>query len=138
MARTNADVVVELIGGEDGPALDLVEDALKSGKHVVTANKALLARHGARLPRWRKRRALALKFEAAVAGGIPIVKALRESLIAYGVVAVRGILNGTCNYILTQMESSGRPFAERPQGCAAAWLCRNRPDARCRRRRHRA
>ena len=112
LARSNADVVVELIGGEDGPALDLVEAALKSGKHVVTANKALLARHGAALAALAEEKDLALKFEAAVAGGIPIVKALRESLIAYGVVAVRGILNGTCNYILTQMESSGRPFAE--------------------------
>jgi homoserine dehydrogenase len=109
-ARTDADVIVELIGGEDGPALSLVAESLKAGKHVVTANKAMMARHGARLAALAEEKNLALKFEAAVAGGIPIVKALRESLIAYGVVAVRGILNGTCNYILTQMESTGRPF----------------------------
>ncbi|MGA7674235.1 MAG: homoserine dehydrogenase [Rhizomicrobium sp.] len=112
VAKTDADVVVELIGGEDGPALELVEAALKAGKHVVTANKAMMARHGARLAALAEEKNLALKFEAAVAGGIPIVKALRESLIVYGVVAVRGILNGTCNYILTQMETTGRPFGD--------------------------
>jgi homoserine dehydrogenase len=112
LAQTKADVVVELIGGEDGIARATVEAALQAGKHVVTANKALLARHGARLALQAEAKNLALKFEAAIAGGIPIVKALRESLIAHGVVAVRGILNGTCNYILTNMEATGRPFAE--------------------------
>ena len=110
LATSDADVVVELIGGEDGVALDLVRTALRSGKHVVTANKALLSYHGAELALEAERRGVALKFEAAVAGGIPIVKALRESLIANGVGAVRGILNGTCNFILTQMESTGRTF----------------------------
>ena len=108
----DADVVVELIGGESGPALKLVEDALSRGKHVVTANKALLAHHGARLATLAESKGVALKFEAAAAGGIPIVKALRESLLAYGIDAVRGILNGTCNYILTQMEATGAPFAD--------------------------
>jgi len=111
-AKIEADVIVELIGGENGPALSLVEDAFKAGKHVVTANKAMMARHGARLAALAEEKKLALKFEAAVAGGIPIVKALRESLIAHGIVAVHGILNGTCNYILTQMESTGRPFGD--------------------------
>ena len=112
LAKSDADVVVELIGGEDGIALAVVEGALKAKKHVVTGNKALLARHGARLAALAEANGVALKWEAAVAGGIPIVKALRESLIAYGVDAVRGILNGTCNYILTQMESTGRTFAD--------------------------
>jgi homoserine dehydrogenase len=112
LAKTKADVVVELIGGEDGVARATVEAALRAGKHVVSANKALLARHGAELAVLAEDKSVALKFEAAIAGGIPIVKALRESLIAHGVVAVRGILNGTCNYILTNMESTGRPFAE--------------------------
>lgn len=112
LAASDADVVVELIGGEDGVALALVEASLKAKKHVVTANKALLAKHGARLAALAEAQGVALKFEAAVAGGIPIVKALRESLIAYGVEAVRGILNGTCNYILTQMEATGRAFAD--------------------------
>ena len=112
LARCDADVVVELIGGEEGPARALVEAALRSGKHVVTANKALIAHHGASLAEMAEESGVALKFEAAAAGGIPIVKALRESLIAYGIDAVRGILNGTCNYILTQMEATGRSFAD--------------------------
>lgn len=107
-----ADVVIELIGGEEGPARALVGGALEAGKHVVTANKALLAYHGAELAGLAEAHDVALKFEAAAAGGIPIVKALRESLIAYGIDAVRGILNGTCNYILTQMEATGRAFED--------------------------
>jgi homoserine dehydrogenase len=112
LAASDADVIVELIGGEEGAARTLAERALRAGKHVVTANKALLAYHGAELAALAEEKGVALRFEGAAAGGIPIVKALRESLIAYDVVAVRGILNGTCNYILTQMEATGRPFAE--------------------------
>ncbi|MEI9886814.1 MAG: homoserine dehydrogenase [Rhizomicrobium sp.] len=112
LAKFEADVVVELIGGEDGIALAVVEGALNAKKHVVTGNKALLAKHGARLAILAEANGVGLKFEAAVAGGIPIVRALRESLVAYGIDAVRGILNGTCNYILTQMEATGRTFAE--------------------------
>jgi homoserine dehydrogenase len=110
--RPDLDVVVELIGGESGIARALVESALKAKKHVVTANKALLAHHGAHLAALAEQSGLALKFEAAICGGIPIVKALREGLIAYEISAVRGILNGTCNYILTQMEATGRAFAD--------------------------
>jgi homoserine dehydrogenase len=109
--REDVDVVVELIGGEEGVARALVERALRGRKHVVTANKALLARHGGSLAAIADRNAVALKFEAAICGGIPIVKSLREGLIAYDISAVRGILNGTCNFILTQMESTARPFA---------------------------
>ena len=112
LAKSDADVVVELIGGESGVAYDLVRKALAAKKHVVTANKALLARHGAELAALAEENGVALKFEAAAAGGIPIVKALRESLIAYGIESVRGILNGTCNYILTQMEATGLAFAD--------------------------
>jgi len=112
LARGDADVVVELMGGEEGAARQLVEAALRAGKHVVTANKALLAHHGAQLAPLAEDGNVALKFEAAVAGGIPVVKALRESLIANPISAVRGILNGTCNFILTQMEATGRGFAE--------------------------
>ena len=111
LASSDADVVVELIGGEEGIARKLVETALANGKHVVTANKALLAKHGKELAELAERKNLQLKFEAAVAGGIPIVKTLRESLVAYDVTAVKGILNGTCNYILTEMEASGADFA---------------------------
>ena len=112
LVKSDADVIVELIGGENGAAHALVEAALNSGKHVVTANKALLAHRGAALAALAEDHNVALKFEAAAAGGIPIVKALRESLIAHGINAVRGILNGTCNFILTQMEATGRPFAD--------------------------
>ena len=110
LVKSDADVIVELIGGEEGIAYDLVKSALIAKKHVVTANKALLAYHGAELAALAEENNVALKFEAAAAGGIPIVKALRESLIAYGIDSVRGILNGTCNYILTQMEATGQSF----------------------------
>lgn len=104
------DVFVELIGGEEGVAKDAVETALRSGKHVVTANKALLAKHGTELARLAQSRSLALNFEAAVAGGVPIVKTLRESLAGNQVSRIFGILNGTCNYILTRMGNEGQPF----------------------------
>jgi len=112
LASGDADVVVELIGGDEGIARQLVETALANGKNVVTANKALLAKHGLALAKLAEDKGVTLKFEAAAAGGIPIVKVLREDLIAHGVDAVKGILNGTCNYILTEMEASGRAFAE--------------------------
>ncbi|HJT41937.1 MAG TPA: homoserine dehydrogenase, partial [Rhizomicrobium sp.] len=112
LAKGDADLVVELIGGEEGIARQLVETALGNKKHVVTANKALLAKHGLALAQLAEKNGVTLKFEAAAAGGIPIVKALREGLIAHGVTAVKGILNGTCNYILSEMESSGRAFAD--------------------------
>jgi homoserine dehydrogenase len=112
LVKSDADVIVELIGGEEGVAYDLVKAALTAKKHVVTANKALLAYHGAELAALAEENNVALKFEAAAAGGIPIVKALRESLIAYGIDSVRGILNGTCNYILTQMEATGQSFGD--------------------------
>ena len=110
LAKGDADVVVELIGGDEGIARQLVETALNNKKHVVTANKALLAKHGLALAQLAEKNGVTLKFEAAAAGGIPIVKALREGLIAQPIDAVKGILNGTCNYILTEMESSGRSF----------------------------
>jgi homoserine dehydrogenase len=106
------DVFVELIGGEGNPAKGAVETALSSGKHVVTANKALLAYHGASLARLADEKGVGLFFEAAVAGGIPIVKAMRESLAGNGVKRVTGILNGTCNFILTKMTTEGRDFAD--------------------------
>jgi homoserine dehydrogenase len=101
------DAVVELIGGSDGPALQLVRASLQNGRPVVTANKALLAVHGATLPRTAP-----LAFEAAVAGGIPVIKALREGLAANRITRVAGILNGTCNYILTAMREQKRDFAD--------------------------
>jgi homoserine dehydrogenase len=106
------DVFVELMGGEGGVAKDSVEAALRAGKHVVTANKALLAHHGTNLATLAEKNGVALNFEAAVAGGIPVVKAVRESLQGNDITRVYGILNGTCNYILTQMEKEGSSFAE--------------------------
>jgi homoserine dehydrogenase len=106
------DVFVELIGGEGNPAKEAVEAALKAGKSVVTANKALLARHGVALAALAEKNHLALNFEAAVGGAIPIVKTLREGLAGSSFARIYGILNGTCNYILTQMERERLPFAE--------------------------
>jgi len=106
----NVDVVVELIGGEDGVAKELVETALANGKHVVTANKALIAHHGTELARSAEAANVAIAFEAAVAGGVPIVKALREGLVGNKVSRVFGILNGTCNYILSEMRQTGKNF----------------------------
>lgn len=111
-AAPDVDVVAELIGGADGVALELCRQAIANGKHVVTANKALLARHGTRLAAAAEERGVSLAFEAAVAGGVPIIKALREGLAGNRVGRVYGILNGTCNYILTAMREKGREFEE--------------------------
>jgi homoserine dehydrogenase len=106
------DVFVELIGGSDGPAKAAVEAALALGKPVVTANKALIAEHGAELAALAEASGAALLFEAAVMGGVPAVKMMREAMVGDDVVSIAGILNGTCNYILTEMEASGRSFAD--------------------------
>jgi homoserine dehydrogenase len=111
-ASPDNDLFVELIGGSDGPAKVAVETALKLGKPVVTANKALIAEHGAELAAIAEAHDAPLLFEAAVMGGTPAVKMLREAMVGDEVEQVAGILNGTCNYILTEMEASGRPFAE--------------------------
>ena len=105
------DVFVEVIGGESDPAKRAVEAALAAGKSVVTANKALLARHGVALAALAEQHHVALNFEAAVAGGIPIVKTLREGLVGNSLTRIYGILNGTCNYILTRMEQDNLSFA---------------------------
>ncbi len=111
-ADADVDAVVELIGGEDGVAKAVCDRAIAAGRHVVTANKALLARHGAALARASEAAGVALCFEAAVAGGVPIVKALREGLAGNRLSRVYGILNGTCNYILTSMRETGRDFGD--------------------------
>ena len=113
LARSpDIDCLVELIGGEGGVALEATRAALAAGKHVVTANKAMLAHHGVELAEAAEGRGVALKLEAAVAGGIPIVKALREGLAGNEVDRVYGILNGTCNYILSRMEAEKLSFAD--------------------------
>ncbi|BDW80773.1 homoserine dehydrogenase [Erythrobacter sp. Dej080120_24] len=111
-ARDDVDVVVELVGGSDGPALALSRAALAAGKGLVTANKAMIAHHGMALAEQAEAKGAPLKFEAAVAGGIPVVKGLREGTSANALTKVYGILNGTCNYILSEMEATGADFAE--------------------------
>ena len=108
--EADIDVLVELIGGDEGPARAAVEAALQRGLHVVTANKALLARHGVALARLAEEKGVLLNFEAAVAGGIPVIKAMRESLTGNRVNRLYGIMNGTCNDILTTMEREGLTF----------------------------
>ncbi|MFD0858728.1 homoserine dehydrogenase [Roseovarius aquimarinus] len=110
--RDDVDVFVELVGGDEGPAKDAVEAAIAAGKDVVTANKALLAHHGHALALAAEEAGRVIRFEAAVAGGIPVVKALTEGLAGNDMTRVMGVMNGTCNYILTRMQSAGLPYAE--------------------------
>ncbi len=111
-ARSDVDVVVELVGGADGPALTAARNAIAAGKALVTANKAMIAHHGMELAEAAERAGVALKFEAAVGGGIPVIKGLREGTAANALERVYGILNGTCNFILSTMEDTGRDFAD--------------------------
>ena len=108
--RDDIDVFVELIGGDAGPAKAATEAAIAAGKHVVTANKAMLALHGQELAIAAEDADVNLRFEAAVAGGIPIIKALTESLAGNKIQRIMGVMNGTCNYILTRMETVGLPY----------------------------
>ena len=111
-ARSDVDAVVEMVGGADGPALTLAKTAIREGKALVTANKAMIAHHGLTLAQAAQDAGVPLKFEAAVAGGIPVIKGLREGAAANAIARVQGILNGTCNFILSEMEDSGRDFAD--------------------------
>jgi len=108
----DVDLVLELIGGSEGIAKDLVERSLAAGKPVITANKALMAHHGSELARQAEAAGVALAYEAAVAGGVPVIKVLREGLAANRIARVYGILNGTSNFILTTMRETGREFDE--------------------------
>jgi homoserine dehydrogenase len=108
--RDDVDVLVEVMGGHDGPALAATEAAIAAGKDVVTANKALLAHHGQALALAAEAQGVLIRFEAAVAGGIPVIKALTEGLAGNRIKRVMGVMNGTCNYILTRMQSAGLPY----------------------------
>ncbi|MGV6847597.1 MAG: homoserine dehydrogenase [Marinibacterium sp.] len=110
--RPDIDIFVELMGGSDGPARRSVEAAIDAGKHVVTANKALLALHGQALAERAEAAGCDLRYEAAVAGGIPVIKALAEGLAGNEITRVMGVMNGTCNYILTRMENAGLGYDE--------------------------
>ena len=111
-SRDDVDVIIEMIGGSEGVAVELTRAALKNGKHVITANKAMIAHHGAELASLAEDHNCSLLFESAVAGGIPAVKTLREGLGGNDMSRIAGILNGTCNYILTTMEQTGEDFAD--------------------------
>jgi homoserine dehydrogenase len=111
-SRDDVDAVVELVGGADGPALTLAQGTIAAGKALVTANKAMIAHHGLALAAAAEAARVCLKFEAAVAGGIPVIKGLREGAAANAITSVQGILNGTCNFILSTMEDTGRDFAD--------------------------
>ena len=106
------DAVVELVGGSDGPALTLARKTLAAGHHFVTANKAMIAHHGLELAQAAENAGVALRYEAAVAGGIPVIKGLGEGAAANRIERIYGILNGTCNYILSKMEETGADFAD--------------------------
>ncbi len=108
--RKDVDVFIEVMGGSDGPAKDATEAAIAAGKDVVSANKALLAHHGQALAEAAEAKGHVIRFEAAVAGGIPVIKALTEGLAGNEIRRVMGVMNGTCNYILTRMESAGLPY----------------------------
>ena len=108
--RADVDVFVEVMGGHDGPARAATEAAIAAGKDVVTANKALLAHHGQALALAAEAAGRVIRFEAAVAGGIPVIKALTEGLAGNRMRRVMGVMNGTCNYILTRMQSAGLPY----------------------------
>ena len=110
--RDDIDVFVEVMGGHEGPAKDATEAAIASGKDVVSANKALLAIHGQALAETAEEQGCVIRFEAAVAGGIPVVKALTEGLAANEITRVMGVMNGSCNYILTRMEDAGLSYQE--------------------------
>ncbi len=115
--RDDVDVFVELMGGHEGPAKDATEAALASGKDVVTANKALLAVHGQALAEQAEASAQVIRFEAAVAGGIPVIKSLTEGLAGNEITRVMGVMNGTCNYILTQMQATGGSYQDLFEEC---------------------
>ncbi|NDV02612.1 homoserine dehydrogenase [Pseudoroseicyclus tamaricis] len=110
--RDDIDLFVEVIGGHEGPAKEATEAAIAAGHHVVTANKALLAHHGNEIALAAEETGVALRFEAAVAGGIPVIKALTEGLAGNEIARVLGVMNGTCNYILTRMEDAGLTYEE--------------------------
>ena len=108
--RADVDLFIEVIGGSEGPARDATMAAIAAGKHVVSANKALLALHGQAIAEAAEAAGVALRFEAAVAGGIPVIKALTEGLAGNRITRVMGVMNGSCNYILTRMENAGLPY----------------------------
>ena len=111
-SKKDIDVIVELIGGSDGIAKKIVFSALKNKKHVITANKALMAKYGDELARIAEKNKVNLEYEASVAGGVPVIRLIKEGLTANKITKIYGILNGTTNYILSTMEETGKTFSE--------------------------
>ena len=110
--KNDVDVIVELIGGSEGIAKKLIFSALKNSKHVITANKSLMAKHGDKLALLAEKNKVNLEYEASVAGGVPVIRSIKEGLIANKIYKIYGILNGTTNYILSTMEKTGKNFVE--------------------------
>merc|ERR1711969_490235 len=111
-SKKNIDVIVELIGGSDGIAKKIVFSALKNKVHVITANKSLMAKYGDQLAYLAEKNNVNLEYEASVAGGVPIIRSIKEGLIANKINKIYGILNGTTNYILSSMESKNKSFSK--------------------------
>ena len=124
------DLIVELIGGAEGPAKKLVFDALRNKKHVVTANKALIAKYGDELAKIAEKNKVNLEFEAAVCGGVPIIRSLKEGLIANKISKIFGIFNGTSNYILSSMEKKNKTFEEVLNDAKKTRVCRGKSFSR--------
>ena len=122
---SDTDIFVELVGGVE-PAGAWIRKALQAGKSVVTANKLLIADQGPELQQLAREKGVRLEFGASVAGGIPAIIAIEQGLAGDNLYKIAGILNGTCNYILTQMEASGATFESALEGSAAPGLCRSR------------
>ena len=123
--KKKIDLIVELIGGSEGPAKKLVFNALKNKKHVVTANKALIAKYGDQLSKIAEKNRVNLEFEASVCGGVPIIRSLKEGLIANKINKIYGIFNGTSNYILSSMDKKNKTFKEVLSKCKKIRICRN-------------
>ena len=125
----NVDLIIELIGGAEGPAKNLVFNALKNKKHVVTANKALIAKYGDQLSKIAEKNKVNLEFEASVCGGVPIIRSLKEGLIANKINKVFGIFNGTSNYILSSMDKENKTFKEVLQNAQKLGYAESNPTA---------
>ena len=123
------DIVMELIGGIE-PAKTFILKAIQNGKHIVTANKALLALHGDEIFRLAQRHGVDVNFEASVGGGIPLIRSIKEGLVANRIHSIFGILNGTSNYILSKMTDEGRRFQGSPERGPGERVRRGRPDVR--------
>ncbi len=123
--KDDVDIIIELIGGSEGVAKKLVFAALKNNKHVITANKALIFKHGNELAKIAEKNSVNLLFEASVGGGIPIIKSIKESLVGNKLFHIYGILNGTTNFILTEIERTKKSFKEILSTCSKTWICRN-------------